>query len=168
MAYTDHFRHADDVFAHLNSVVPAIVNPLLQAKYSGFAAVAAVTVYELAIKEIFCEFGRKKHKVLGKFTESYFERINGRVTLRNIREEYCPRFGQTYSERFRARLDTAAVVHLAAHRRDLKSAYSNLIVWRNNFAHEGNIPGTATYAEVAQSYEDGKLVIHALATAMVR
>ena len=168
MAYIDHFRHADDVIAHLDGIVPAIADPLLTAKYSGFAAVAAVTVYELAIKEIFCEFGRRKHKVLGKFTESYFERINGRVTLRNIREEYCPRFGQIYSDRFRARLEAAAITHLSAHRRDLRSAYSNLIVWRNDFAHEGNVPATATYGEVAQAYEDGKLVIHALAAAMVR
>ncbi len=81
MAYANHFRHADDVIAHLNTVVPTITDPLLVAKYSGFAAVAAVTVYELAIKEIFCEFGRRKHKILGNFTESYFDRINGRITL---------------------------------------------------------------------------------------
>lgn len=168
MAYTDHFRHADDVITHLNGVVPTVADPLLTAKYSGFAAVAAVTVYELAIKEIFCEFGRKKHKVFGKFTESYFERINGRVTLRNIREDYCSRFGQIYSDRFRTHLDAAATAHLAAHRRDLRSAYANLIVWRNDFAHEGKVPATATYAEVAQSYEDGKAVIHVLAAAMVR
>lgn len=47
-------------------------------------------------------------------------------------------------------------------------SYSNLILWRNNFAHVGNVPATATYAEVTQSYEDGKFVIHALAASMVR
>lgn len=168
MGYVDHFRHADDVMVHLNGIVPSIADPLLKAKYSGFAAVAAVTVYELAVKEIFCDFGRKKHKVLGKFTESYFDRINGRISLKSIREEYCPRFGDAYTDRFKARLERAAKAYLSSHRRDIRSAYSNLILWRNDFAHEGNVPATATYAEVCQSYEDGKVVIHVLASSMVR
>lgn len=168
MAYVDHFRHADDVIAHLNGVVPSLADPLLKVKYTGFVTVAAVTVYELAIKEIFCEFGRRKHKVLGKFTESHFDRINGRVTLDNIRKDYCARFGDVYVERFKKRLDATAKAHLLAHRRDLKNSYSNLIVWRNAFAHEGNVPATATYAEAVQAYEDGKAVIHALATTMTR
>lgn len=168
MAYAEHFRHADDVIAHLNTVVPSITDPLLVAKYSGFAAVAAVTVYELAIKEIFCEFGRRKHKILGNFTESYFDRINGRISLRNIKEDYCPRFGDAYVAKFKKRLDTAAQQYLLVHRRDARSSYGNLIVWRNDFAHEGRAPATATYAEVVQAYEDGKLVIHTLAASMVR
>jgi len=168
MAYVDHFRHADGVIAHLNGVVPGLVDPLLKVKYTGFVTVAAVTVYELAIKEIFCEFGRRKHKVLGIFTESHFDRINGRVTLKNIKEDYCAKFGEIYVTRFKKRLDTCAKEHLASHRRDLRSAYSNLIIWRNSFAHEGNVPATATFAEAVQSYEDGKTVIHALAASMVR
>ena len=168
MAYADHFQHADDVITHLNVIVPAISDRLLAAKYAGFVAVSAVTVYELAIKEIFCEFARKKHKVFGKFTESYFERINGRVSLRNIKDEYCPRFGDVYADRFKTHLEKAAHIHLIQHRRDVRSAYANLIIWRNDFAHEGRAPATATYTEVTQSYEDGKVVIQALASSMVR
>lgn len=168
MAYADHFRHADDVIAHLNTIVPTIPDQLLVAKYSGFASVAAVTVYELAIKEIFCEFGRRKHKILGNFTESYFDRINGRISLRNIKDDYCPRFGSKYVARFKKCLDAAAKQYMAAQNRDACSSYGNLIVWRNDFAHEGRAPATATFAEVIQAYEDGKLVIHSLAASMVR
>lgn len=168
MTYADHFRHADDVIIHLNGIVPALADPLLKVKYTGFVAVTAVTVYELAIKEIFCEFGRRKHKVLGKFTESHFERINGRVTLDNIRKDYCARFGDVYADRFKKRLDASAKAHLLRNRRDLKNSYSNLITWRNSFAHEGNVPATATYAEAVQAYEDGKEVIHVLAASMAR
>jgi hypothetical protein len=168
MAYYDHFRHADDVITHLNGLVPTLTDPLLQVKYTGFVTVAAVTVYELAIKEIFFEFGRRKHKVFGKFTESYFDRINGRVSLKNVREDYCERFGEVYVNRFKKRLESATKAYLRAHGRDLKSSYSNLVTWRNAFAHEGNVPATATYAEVIQAYEDGKEVIHALAVSMRR
>lgn len=168
MAYSDHFRHADDVIVHLNGLVPGLTDALLRVKYTGFVTVSAVTVYELAIKEIFCEFGRKKHKVLGVFTESHFERINGRVTLNNIRDDYCAKFGDVYVERFKKQLEATAKTHLTAHRRDIRSAYSNLIIWRNAFAHEGSMPATATYAEAVQSYQDGKQVIHSLAASMVR
>lgn len=168
MPYVNHFRHADDVIVHLDTVVPAIADPLLVAKYSGFVAVAAVTVYELAIKEIFCEFGRRKHKILGNFTESYFDRINGRISLKIIKEEYCQRFGDAYVTKFKKRLDADAKQYLLAHHRDARSSYGNLVVWRNDFAHEGRAPATATYNEVVQAYEDGKLVVHALAASMVR
>ena len=168
MPYIDHFRHADDIIAHLDTVVPALRDPLLRTKYAGFVTVAAVTVYELAIKEIFCEFGRKKHKVLGAFSESYFKKINGRVTLDDIRKEYCQRYGDAYVTKFKARLEATSRLYLTAHRRDVKSSYSNLIVWRNAFAHEGTVPATVTYSEVVQAYQDGKEVIHSLAASMVR
>lgn len=168
MSYADKFKHADDLIVHLNSVVPSIPDPLLQAKYIGFVSVAAVTVYELALKEIFITFSVKKHKVLGNFTESYFERINGRIRIKEIKEEYIPRFGSKYKERFRKRIEERAQHFLDTKRRDIRSAYGNIITWRNDFSHEGRLNTTATYKEVIQAYEDGKEVIHSLADAMTR
>ena len=168
MPYVTHFQHADDVVAHLNGVVPLLKDPLLQMKYVGFVTVAAVTVYEMAIKEIFIDFARKKHKVLGSFTESYFDKINGRIKISVIQDEYISRFGKNYLAKFKKLLDHASKVHMAANKRDLRTAYANLIVWRNDFAHEGRVSSTATYTEVVTAYEDGKEVIRCLAEAMVR
>ena len=168
MAYANHFQHADDIVKHLNGVVPGLADPLLRVKYVGFVTVAACTVYELAIKEIFCEFGRKKHKVLGNVTASHFERINGRIKIKIIEDDYIVRFGSVYLERFRKRLKKAERAHMTSYRRDLRSEYSNLIQWRNDFAHDGKAPTTATYQEVVTAYEDGKTVIHCLAASMVR
>ncbi len=168
MTYQHHFKHADDVIAHLNSVVPAITDPLLQAKYTGFAAIVAATVYEIAIKDIFIKFSHKKHKVLGSFTESYFQRINGKIKTNVIKEEYLPKFGDKYVKRFKNKLDKAAKAYLIANKRDIHSAYANLILWRNDFAHEGKFSTTATYKEVVQSYEDGKEIIRCLYETMVR
>lgn len=44
---------ADNLIAHLNTVVTSISDPFLASRYAGFVSVAAATVYELAIKEIF-------------------------------------------------------------------------------------------------------------------
>lgn len=168
MPYDNHFKHADDVVNHLNVVVPTLSDPLLQAKYVGFVAVAAVTVYELAIKDIFIEFGSKKHKILGTFTESYFERINGRIKIQIIKDDYIKRFGERYKTRFNKKLEKASKDYLIHNRRDIKSSYGNLITWRNDFAHEGKLSTTATYSEVIQSYEDGKEIIRCLAETMTR
>ncbi len=168
MSYVSHFQHADDVIAHLDTVMPTITDPLLQAKYVGFVSVAAVTVYEQAVKEIFIDFSTRKHKVLGNFTEAYFHRINGKIKIQVIRDEYISKFGDKYQKRFRKKLEQASKTYLAANRRDMKSSYSNLITWRNDFAHEGKINSTTTYREVVQAYKDGKEVIHCLAETMTR
>ena len=168
MGYKDHFKHADDLVTHLNGVVPGITDPLLQAKYVGFVSVAAVTVYELGLKEIFTTFATKKHQVFGNFTEAYFYRINGRIRIKDIAKEYIPRFGDKYEKRFSKQMEKKARQFLRANGRDFRAAYGNLITWRHDFAHVGRFSTTATYPEVIRAYEDGKEVIHSVAEAMVR
>lgn len=168
MPYSDNFIHADDIVAHLDTVVPGLPDPILQAKYVGFVAVAAVTVYELAVKEIFISFGAKKHRALGIFAESFFSRINGKIRNEVLKDEYIVRFGDRYRKRFTKKLKLRADEYLSRNRRDIMSAYGNIITWRNDFAHEGHIRTQATYSDVVQAYEDGKEVIHCLAETMTR
>lgn len=165
--YSAHFRHADDIVEHLNGVVPGLSDPLLAAKYVGFVAVASITVYEVAIKEMFLGFARRKHKVLGVFVESYFDRINGRIGIEKLRLDYLPRFGSEYRPRFEKQLHTVSEAYIKDCGRDIKTAYSNLIAWRNNFSHTGQTNTTATYSEVVQAYEDGKHVISCLSKSLV-
>jgi hypothetical protein len=168
MAYQDHFKLADEMIVHLNTVVGGIVDPFIASRYIGFVAIAAVTVYELAIKEIFIEFGEKKHKVLGVFTRSHFDRINGRIKTQIIRDEYINRFGPNYVKRFKKKLDEAETSNLRTRGISVISSYANIITWRNDFAHGGKIPSTVTYTEVIQSYEAGKEIIRCLAETMRR
>jgi len=168
MAYTDHFQLADDMILHLNTVIGSIGDPFITSRYVGFVSVSAVTVYELAIKEIFCEFGLQKHKVLGSFTQLYFERINGRIKTKVIRDEYIRKFGDKYVTRFKRKVDEAEERSLRTRGTSILSSYNNIIEWRNQFAHEGVLPSTVTYAEVIKAYEIGKEIIHCLATTMRR
>lgn len=168
MPYQDSFQHADDVIKHLNTIVPSITDPLLVAKYVGFITISAVTVYEMAIKEIFIQFASKKNKVLGNLVAANFERINGRIKLKNISDDYLFKFGDRYAKRFRRQLDRCEKAYLKSNHRDVKSSYNNLIIWRNDFVHQGRISSQQTYNEVVQSYGDGKEVIHCLARCMTR
>lgn len=168
MPYAAHFATADSVITNLAAVVLATTDPILIGQYTGFAAVSAVTVYELAIKEIFVDFAHRKHRVLGQFTERYFDRINGRIGLKTLKDDYVPRFGERYARRFEKALDRDDLTELKVSGISIKWSYGNLIAWRNEFAHQGQIPTNATFAEVQQAYRYGKRVIECLARCMVR
>ncbi len=168
MAYSDHFRLADDLIAHLTPSVTAIQDPFLQSRYTGFVTVAAVSVYELAVKEILCTFGESKHKVLGTFARSFFERLNGRIQYKQLHEDYVSRFGDKYTRRFKREVVDREKRVLKLQKKSVLTSYSNVIVWRNAFAHEGKIPPHATYLDATEAYALGKQVIECLALAMRR
>lgn len=168
MAYTDNFKLADDVITHLDTVIGGISDPFLSSRYVGFVAIASVTVYELAIKEIFIDFGQRKHKLLGEFTRRNFDRINGRIKTSVIKDEYIICFGDKYVQKFKKKLDEAEKISLRKLGVSILTSYGNVITWRNQFAHEGQVPSTVTYDEIKTSYQAGKEVIKCLAETMKR
>lgn len=168
MAYADHFKLADDLVAHLKGTVGALGDPFLESRYAGFVAVVAVAVYELAIKDIFVGFAEKKNTAFGVFVRKHFDRISGRIKTDTIRHEYVPSFGARYERRYKLRESELERDYLRNHGKSVLSAYNNLIQWRHTFAHEGQVPSTATFNEVVDAYEVGKEVIHCLDMVMRR
>lgn len=168
MAYHDHFKIADDFIAHLDTALVPVADPFIRSRYVGLVSVSAVTVFKLAVKEIFCTFGEKKHKVLGNFVNKYFEKLNGQIGRDRIEKKYLAYFGDKYAKRFGALVDNAEFACLKTDHVSIKASYSNLLTWRNGFAHEGIIPAHATYDEVKKSYVYGRRLIDCLAEAMKR
>lgn len=168
MSYSDHFKLADDFIDHLDTSIGGISDPFIRSRYVGFVAVSAATVYELAVKDIFTNFSSKKHKVLGNFVQKYFDGLNGQIGRDRIERKYLPLFGEKYANRFRAKLEKLELSSLMTDKISIKSSYSNLLTWRNTFAHEGDIPTNATYEEVKRSYQHGCKLIHCLAETMNR
>ena len=166
MPYQSRFQPADDLITHLNPIVGGMADPFIVTRYVGFVAVAAVTVYELAIKDIFIDFATGKHKILGTFTESFFDRLNGRIRIADIREKYIPKFGDKYLTRFERKLDAIEKSSLAQFGISIRSRYGNLITCRHDFAHQGIISATMTFPDVIDAYESGKAVIHCLGATM--
>jgi hypothetical protein len=127
MPYADHFKLADDLIAHLDTIVPNISDPFIVSRYIGLAAVAGVTSYELAVREIYCDFAERKHVVLGNFTRSFFERLNGRVRYQHIRDDYSIRFGPKYKARIIKQINDLEQRTLRTQRRSPLYSYGNLI-----------------------------------------
>ena len=168
MAYQSHFVHADEIVAHLGGLRGPALDPLLEAKYIGFVAVACVTVFEMAIKEILVSFSDRKHKVLGNFVRHRCERMNGRIQIDNLKADYISPLGVKYKNRFDRKVAERAKSVLQANHRDIRASYKNIILWRHAFAHAGATGGNATWTEVVQAYEDGKEIIHCLHQSLVR
>ena len=166
MSYENHFRLTDDLILHLNEVVASIADPFIATRYVGFVAIAGTTVYELAIRDILVEFSEEQHEIFGRFVNKSFEKLNGRIKTSEIRGKYLPQFGDKYVKRYNRIEKWIERSVLRKRGVSVLAAYNNLIEWRNQFAHQGNIPSTPSYPEVVDTYEIGKAVIHCLARTM--
>lgn len=168
MPYVDHFNSTDGLIAHLDTVVPVIADPVLRAQYVGFLSVAVVTVFELCVKDLLIEFARKKNRHFGVYCANVFDKLNGRVTLKDLREMHIKKFGDKYVTRFESKINDLEFSALRDRGVSLKSSYGNVIIWRHKFAHEGVVPANASYAETTRGYEAGKEIVRCLADSMIR
>jgi hypothetical protein len=168
MPHSRYYNLADSVVNHLDNVMSTVTDPFISSRYIGLVAIASVTVYELCIKDIFFRFSNSKHKVFGLFVNRTFDRINGRIKLSVICEEYLPKFGDVYVNRFNIKLNLVEQNSLRTIGKSIKSSYGNIIQWRNQFAHEGNFVSTVTYNEAVESYHLGKGVIKCLSESLRR
>lgn len=166
MAYTVHFQLVDDLITHLDQVVPVMTDPFITSRYTGFLAVSATSVLELAWKTIFSDFAHSQNPVFGRFCDHYFQKINGRIKLRHIKEDYLSKFGIQYQRRFSSRLEVRKRRFLRIERKCIVSSYGNLIEWRHQFAHQGILPPNASYGEVKEGYSSGKRILQCAATCL--
>ena len=160
MAYADKFTATDALIAHLNTVMPSITDPAIKANYAGFLSVSAVTVFELAIKEIIIDFATKKNLTFGYYIDGKYQRINGRIKLGDLRDEHISPFGLKYLLKFKKLSEEKEKSFFKSSRVSIKSSYANLITCRHQYVHEGN--PTLTFEEVSKSYQSGKLIIECL------
>lgn len=166
MAYQDRFIATDNLIAHLNPIVSTIADSATKSNYAGFLSVSAVTVYELAIKDIFIEFATRKNGVFGNFIEKHFTSINGRIKLEDLKGQHIKPFGIKYLDKFEKKLKVREQVIFARSTKNVRSDYSNLILCRHKYVHVGY--PTLTFQEVLDNYQTGKEVIHSLYDTMQR
>jgi hypothetical protein len=167
MPYLDKFVPTDNLILQLNPIITAVTDPDVRISYAGFLSVSAITVYELAIKEIFFDFSTRKNRVFGIFIEGHFARLNGKILFGDLRGKHINQFGDRYLNKFDRSLAIQEAASLAATPSiSLKSQYNNLILCRHQFVHNGS--PTLTINEVIDCYNQGKKIIHCLDFAMRR
>lgn len=168
MSYSEHFKPADDYIHHTNEIVNEITDPFIKQRYIGFVVTAAVTAFELAIKDIFIGFSYKKHKVFGTYVEDIYSNLNGQIKLNDLESRHIKKFGDKYTKKFKKKLEEKEKEYLQLYNKSIKGSYGNIITWRHKFVHEGIIVSNANYCEAVQAFENGKEVIHVLSHTMYR
>ena len=153
------FLPADEYLRYVEQAVSAELDQYIQSRYLGFVIVTSVTVYEIAAKEIISTFANKKHKIFGSFIDGRFEKIDARIQIEDLDNDFVKYFGERYSKKFKQLLADKEEETLQTKRASMKAAYKNLIRWRHDFVHNGNAPTTTNLAEVCSFYELGKDVI---------
>lgn len=166
MAFADRFTPVDDLITSLLPAIQATTDVAVLANYAGFIAVSSVTVYELAIKEIFCDFADKKHKVFGVFVDAHFKKINGRITTQAIKREHLPQFGKKYVDNFKRLMEIAEKRVLVSDGVSIHACYNNLIGGRHDFVHKGI--HSLSHQEAINNFRYGKEVISTLSSALRR
>jgi hypothetical protein len=152
----------------LDTSAQTAADPLSKNKFVGFLSVTAVTFFEEAFKDILHDFARRKHPVFGAHVKAQYEKLNGRISLKDIRKDHIPKFGEKYQRRFDSILDRIEKEKLRSGDGSVKSSYGNILTWRHSFVHGGIIPINATYEEAKRSYDLGKEIMHCLNDALRR
>jgi hypothetical protein len=166
MIYTDRFISTDNLVPHLLAMANSTTDSLVQSSFAGFFSVSAVTVFELAIKDIFISFAEKKHKVFKVFIETHFLKINGMIGIPELKGKHIKPFGEKYLNKFKRHLEIQENTLFSASRISLTAVYDNLLTCRHKFVHTGT--PTLTLSETISYYANGKEVIHCLNHAMQR
>lgn len=158
----DLFTDADLFIEHAERIASNTGDDFLTSRYVGFIAVSAVTVYEVAVKKLFVEFARSQNPILANFVSAEFARISARIRLDDLKDKYLKKFGENYKNGFNELLKMREEEFLKESGASIINSYTNLIVWRHEFVHEGTIPNSATFVEAVESYKLGKEVISVL------
>lgn len=162
MEYRRHFRLVDDISDHFDAALNS-ADVFLQSRYVGFYAVSSAAVLELALKEVVINFARHHHSLFGTYIASRYERINGKIKIDDIVKEHLKPFGRDFQQRFERLIRRVDQLMIRRDGFSIKSSYGILLTSRHQFAHEGSVPETATYAEIKKGFEAGKLVMSCLA-----
>lgn len=167
MAYQNRFNSVDLLIAQLLPLASQPgVDPLVLSAMAGIVAVEAVTAYELAIKDIFEDFSKRKHNVFGCFVKTTYSRLNGRIKYQEIKDNMVKSYGDKYLQKFVSKKDLKSQVVFTTEHVDLVQTYDSLVLGRHTFVHSGNL--TMTLTEAIRYYTIGKQLIIALDEAMKR
>lgn len=162
MTYKQKFRATDELIGSMIKLMSTLDQDT-QSKFTGFFSVSAITVYELAIKEIIIDYAEHCHCDYGYFMGNHLSRLNGRIRIEDLKKG-VKNLGDRYENRFKNRLEKEKRNIYGKYEKDLCNSYNNLIQCRHSYVHAGNI--NLTFRECIDDYMIGKHVIKCLYLAL--
>src|SRR3546814_123479 len=105
------------------------------------------------------DLAERTHPTFSSYFASRHEQVNGRVKISQINEDCLKRFGGAFHKRFNSLLTRVDRYYIKQKGFSIVSSYGSLITCRHEFAHQGSIPETASYNDIKNGYEAGKVVL---------
>lgn len=164
--YEDHLRWVEQLTADVlhHAPQPGTQADHFRADLAALLCTSYVAAFECSIKAIFTSFATSKHRILGTVAGYHFKRINSKIQIDRIANEYARQFGDHYRSRFKELVQQEEARILISDKTSMKETYHNLIRWRNEFAHEGK--KLATLEEVTRALPIAQIVVRQLDRAM--
>lgn len=66
---------------------------LVQMTCIGYAAIGAVTAVEMALEDVDFRFSVRTRPLMGALSRTIFDRMNGRISSRDLRDRCCEEIG---------------------------------------------------------------------------
>lgn len=155
-----HFSKIDALIVEIDALVPAgngYQAVSFRADLAGLLVVAIAATYETCVKEILFTYANGRHIDFGAFASRNYDRLNSRVKIQDL-EGYCELFDPAIKKRFQARLSARKASILKRTKENIGTSYSQILLWRHDFAHAWN--KNTTIEEAARTHRFGKRVIY--------
>jgi RiboL-PSP-HEPN len=160
--FRPHLQKVEELATNLvrNAPVAGLSTDSFRADLAGFLAIAYAAAFEESVKEIFIAFAKSQHTILHRMVEKKFDRINGKIKIDTIKNDYLLPLGEQFKDVFSSELKRVEDEVLRSHGQSVISSFTNIIDWRNAFAHK--LERQTTIEEVQTSYVFAKKVIELL------
>jgi RiboL-PSP-HEPN len=127
---------------------------------AGLLSVAFCAAIESALKNILIEFGAKQHPLVAEWSKARFEKLNGKIKIKEICDEYLIHYGSERVAEFKKSLTLASKEKYSIEYDQFCSEYSQLMIWRHEFAHAGNV--ICTIEDIDKNKEKYWLVVETI------
>ena len=154
------FKQADLLIQKLDSLVAlGHIDPFIKSNFVGLIAVTCVTSFEIRLRTILCEFSKNQHTLFGCYVENSLKKINGKITIGDIKGLHLNKFGSEYIKKFDQELNILKANASATKAPDPCLYYDSLINARHNFVHQNKMPD---YDEMKSFYLLGIEIMNVL------
>jgi hypothetical protein len=133
-----HFNRIEQLVAEMRQFVPSDVVGAAQfrADLAGLLVVSMAASYENCVRETLVTFAGGHHAAFGTFTSNNYKRLNSRISISDL-YQYAGIFDDGVRERFKTLLGQRKRKIDARIGKNIESSYSQILSWRNDFAHSG-------------------------------
>jgi hypothetical protein len=128
-----------------------------RADLAGLLVVSMAASYENCVKETLVTYATNRHVAFGNFATNNFSRLNSRISLSDL-YGYAKTFDSGVYDRFGLLLDRRKKLIDKRLGKSIVESYSQILNWRNSFAHAGT--RNTTIEEAVATHRLAKRVLY--------